>query len=189
MKRLVLISTLLATLAGCAGHQPSHLALSPMVPSINQQTTATKDIAIQTFDARKANYIVKFANGDDAARLISPSEPTRAIVDNLFKQAFVKAGYQLNSDSNDRMQLHITQLLTTVNESMFSFDANSVISIQVTATNDRHTFTKQYSIKGNLKGPFSADFAQLELELNKLISKLTGEIVNDAELNQFLAQR
>jgi len=39
-----------------------------------------------------------------------------------------------------------------------------------------------------LKGPLTPDFATLELDMNKLLGQLTGEILNDPELNQFLQQ-
>ncbi|GIU28690.1 YajG family lipoprotein [Shewanella sp. MBTL60-007] len=188
MKRLFLLITAAVSLVGCASQGPSHIALNPEVPSITQQTEIELPVALETIDTRPANFIVRFNDGDKAARLVSPSEAPRAQVDLVFREGFSQAGYRIDPSSVNHMQFQLEQLLTDVDEGTFGFEANSQIIINVIAKNANQELTKRYRAKGLLKGPFSADFATLELEINKLLGELTSDIINDPELNHFIQQ-
>ena len=189
MKSLVLVIAAAFTIIGCASHAPTHIALNPQVPSITQQTSMQLPIAIDTIDTRSANFIVRFNDGDNAARLVSPSEAPRVLIDQVFRDGFAKAGYNVAENYTiDHLQFQLEKLLMDVDEGTFGFEANSQIVINVIAQNGNQSLTKRYRVKGLLKGPFSADFATLELELNKLLGELTHDIINDSELNQFIQQ-
>lgn len=188
MKRLILLFTASVLLSACANQTPSHIALHPQVPEVQQQTNSHQTLAIETIDTRSANFIVRFNNGDDAAKLVSPSEAPRKQIDSVFRAGFTQAGYQIDPSSVKHMQIQLEQLLTDVTESTFGFEAKSNIIINVIVKNTSQELTKRYSARGTLSGPFSADFATLELEMNKLLGQLSGEILNDPELNQFIQQ-
>ncbi|BAJ03323.1 YajG family lipoprotein [Shewanella violacea] len=188
MKRLILLFTASVLLSACANHAPSHIALHPQVPKVQQQTNSRQTLAIETIDTRSANFIVRFNNGADAAKLVSPSEAPRKQMDRVFRAGFTQAGYQIDPSSVKHVQIQVEQLLTDVTESTFSFEAKSNIIINIIAKNSRQVLTKRYSARGTLSGPFSADYAQLELEMNKLLGQLSSEIINDPELNQFIQQ-
>lgn len=188
MKPLILVIAAAFTVIGCASQAPTHIALNPQVPSITQQTSMQLPIAIDTIDTRSANFIVRFNDGDNAARLVSPSEAPRVQMDQVFRDGFSQAGYRVDPSSVKHLQIQLEQLLTDVDEGTFGFEANSQIIINVIAQNSNQSLTKRYRAKGLLKGPFSADFATLELEMNKLLGELTRDIINDPELNQFIQQ-
>lgn len=188
MKPLILVIAAAFTVIGCASQAPTHIALNPEVPNINQQTNIELPIAIDTIDTRSANFIVRFNDGDNAARLVSPSEAPRVQMDQVFRDGFSQAGYRVDPSSVKHLQIQLEQLLTDVDEGTFGFEANSQIVINVIAQNTNQSLTKRYRAKGLLKGPFSADFATLELEMNKLLGELTHDIINDPELNQFIQQ-
>ncbi|MEZ9821581.1 YajG family lipoprotein [Shewanella sp. 10N.286.45.A1] len=188
MKPLILVIAAAFTVIGCASQAPTHIALNPEVPNINQQTDIELPIAIDTIDTRSANFIVRFNDGDNAARLVSPSEAPRVQMDQVFRDGFSQAGYRVDPSSVKHLQIQLEQLLTDVDEGTFGFEANSQIVINVIAQNTNQSLTKRYRAKGLLKGPFSADFATLELEMNKLLGELTHDIINDPELNQFIQQ-
>ncbi|MFV0511958.1 MAG: YajG family lipoprotein, partial [Shewanella algae] len=188
MKRLATLMLGSALLFGCASHTPNFIALSPELPAVTPQTSLEPALALQTLDTRTANFIVRFNEDGKAARLVSPAEPPRAQLDQLFRQGFAKAGYRIDPASGKEVQLQLIELLTDVDESSFGFEAKTNVSINLLAKNSSHTLTKRYKAKGLLKGPFSADFASLELDMNKLITQLSGEILNDPELHSFLQQ-
>ncbi|WP_076412933.1 YajG family lipoprotein [Shewanella sp. UCD-KL12] len=188
MKRLFLLITASIFLSACASQTPSHIAIHPQVPEVQKQSHSRQTLAIETIDTRSANFIVRFSNNDNAARLVSPSEAPRKQLDELFRQGFTQAGYQVDPSSVNHMQFQLEQLLTDVDESTFGFEARSNIIINVIAKNSNQELTKRYSARGTLSGPFSADFATLELEINKLFGQLTADILNDPELNSFIQQ-
>ncbi|NMH66999.1 YajG family lipoprotein [Shewanella salipaludis] len=185
MKRLLLLIVSSLALTACAGHAPTHIALSPQLPAVNQQAQG-QPLAIETLDTRSANYIVRFKDGDKAARLVSPSEPPRIQLDQVFRAGFAQAGYQIDPAAATSLQIRLEQLLTDVEEGHFSFEANSQITIDVVAKNSSQELSKRYRAKGHLTGPFGADYASLELDMNKLLEQLVRDILNDPELNQFL---
>ena len=90
--------------------------------------------------------------------------------------------------ATNHMQLQLEKLLTDVNETTFGYEASNDIIINVIASNSSQTFTKRYTARNTVSGPLSADFATLELAVNELLSDLTGKIINDPELNQFIQQ-
>jgi len=135
MKPLLLVMATAFSVVGCASQAPTHIALNPEVPSITQQTDVERPIAIDTIDTRSANFIVRVNDGDNAARLVSPSEAPRVQIDQVFRDGFSQAGYRVDPSSVKHLQIQIEQLLTDVDEGTFGFDANSQIIINVIAQN------------------------------------------------------
>lgn len=188
MRRLTLLIATAGILFGCASNAPTHMALNPQLPAISAHTMAAKPIAIEMIDTRSANFVARFNHDGDAARLVSPSEAPRQQLDTVFRQGFSQAGYQIDPAATNHMQLQLEKLLTDVNETTFGYEASNDIIINVIATNSSQTFTKRYTARNTVSGPLSADFATLELAVNDLLSDLTGKIINDPELNQFIQQ-
>ncbi|NKF49615.1 hypothetical protein G3R49_03370 [Shewanella sp. WXL01] len=189
MKSPVFILLAALGLSACASHQPTHIALNPSLGAVAPQTSMATQVHVETIDTRKANFIVRIHNGDDAARLISPSEPVRQQLDKVFRQGISEAGYSISPSSFRTVQFQLDNLLTDVTETTFGYEAKTQVTINVVATNRTQEFTKIYKGRGTLTGPFNSDFATLELDINKLLDKLTGEILNDAELHQFIQQQ
>ncbi|WP_076541255.1 YajG family lipoprotein [Shewanella sp. UCD-KL21] len=188
MKSLPLLLCTSLFLSACASYTPTHIALNPSVPQPLNQIDQYATVAVNTIDVRKANFIVRFNKEGEAAELISPSEPIRQQLDSVFKQAMTKVGYQVDPAATNSAEFQLDYLLTDVTESTFGFEAKTTLTINVVAKNQTQEFTKIYNAKGLLKGPFSPDYATLELDMNKLIDELTSKIINDAELHHFLQQ-
>ncbi|QLE86428.1 MULTISPECIES: YajG family lipoprotein [Shewanella] len=177
----------IAILAGCASSQPTHIALSPQAPNVEVQTQSSQRLAIETIDTRKANFVVRMHKGDDAAKLVSPSETPRKQIDSLFRDGFRQAGYVIDPSATEHVQIQLEKLLADVNENTFGYEANTEVVINVIANNSRNrTLTKRYTAKNNHSGPFSPDFAKMELAINQLIADLSRDILQDPELNQFI---
>ncbi|MBV7315913.1 YajG family lipoprotein [Shewanella sp. NIFS-20-20] len=181
---LILLSTLL--LAGCASTPPNVIVLAPSVSGITAQIQQSTPLAITTLDTRKANFVVQFNQEDEAAKLVSPAEPPRQQIEAMMRQGFTDAGYQIDPASSTELTLALQTLLTQVDENALNYEASTLIIINVVATRGNQTLSKQFSNRGLRTGPFSADFASLELELNSLLAEISTAIITDSELNQFL---
>ncbi|KFZ36396.1 hypothetical protein HR45_16365 [Shewanella mangrovi] len=188
MRLLFALLTITALLTGCAANSPKTLVLSPEIPPATAQTSSLISLALKSKDMRSISYVVRFMDDDKVERLVNPAESPRITLERLFNQALANAGYQIDPASSRDFEIVVDQVVTDVDESMLGFEANTHLMMTVNASNQNRTFTKRYSATSRLKGPFKADFASLELDINKLITQLSGQIVNDPELNQFLQQ-
>lgn len=186
MKLKVSFIALSLLLSGCASHTPTNIILNPQLPVIDQQTLGHYPISINTVDTRTANYIVKFNNNDRAAKLVSPGESPRLQLDQTLHAGFTKAGYDVNTNAKNHIEVKLRQLVTLVDETTFGYKANSNIVINIVAHNTHQTLTKQFKAHSVLEGSFSVDYATLELQLNDLLLELNKKIINDVELNQFI---
>ncbi len=174
-------------LTACATSQPSHVALNPTLGVINQQPSMLTPLRIETIDIRKANFIVRIHQSNGAAaKLISPSEPVRQQLDEVFRQGLIVAGYSTSANASQSVQFQLDTLLTDVTETTFGYEAKTQVTFNVIAKSNTLEFTKIFNGRSTLTGPFSSDFATLELDINSLLDKLTTEILNDAELHQFI---
>lgn len=188
MPKLLLIFISILALIGCSSKPPAQIALNPAAPIVKPLAGELPTLQLTTLDTRSANFIVRFNRDEKAAKLISPAEPPRAQLETIFSQAFLDAGYTTATQSETRLELQLSNLLSDVSESSFGYKAEHIITIDVIAQQPLKVLTKTYRAKGTLEGPFSTDVAAIELELNQLLGQLTSNIVNDPELNQFLQQ-
>ncbi len=186
MKRLLLTLTFPLLFAGCASQNPTHMAFSPQVPNIRQQTAQLVPIALETVDTRTVDYVARFIEEGTKTRLVGPSEPPKLLLDEVFRAGFAQAGYQIDPSATNSVQIQLEELQMDITKKTFGYEAKHSVLIAVQAKNSTQELVKRYKAKGTLKGPLTPDFATLELDMNKLLGQLTGEILNDPELNQFL---
>ncbi|MCL1141392.1 YajG family lipoprotein [Shewanella gaetbuli] len=180
----LLLCALLTT--ACASFEPTHIALNPTLGPVNLHTQLDVPIGVEVVDTRSKNYVVQFDQAPKQPRLVSTSEPIRVQLDSIFRRGMGKAGYVIDPAAPKRVQFQLEYLLTDVIDNTLNYEAKTRLVIKVKASNSTQEFTKTFSGNGYLKGPLSPDFATLELDINKLIDKLTTEILNDNELHQFL---
>lgn len=188
MKNIFIALSLGLMLTACASNEPTHIALNPSLGPVALQTQNNTPVFVEVVDTRSKNYVVQFDQAPKPPRLVGSSESIRSQLESVFRSGMVKAGYMLDPASAKRVQFQLNYLLTDVVDNTLNYEAKTRLVINVKASNARQEFTKSFNGNGYLKGPFSQpDFATLELEINKLIDKLTTEILNDDEIHQFLA--
>ncbi len=186
MKKSVSLLAAVLLFGGCAGSPSNYLALSPDVPAV--ASTAQGRIALTTEDARTSMDAVRITKGDEAPTLMGTGEPPAQQLGELFRSAYRQAGFTLDPAATNLLEFKLERLHSDINETLIGYEAANEIVISAYARNSQQIFSKRYSAKGSMKGPFSLDLATLELEMNKLITRLAADIVNDPELNQFLMQ-
>lgn len=187
MKSIITALAIGMMLSACASKGPEKIALGPEQPQIQVQTNQPTPLMLTASDLRTINYVVRF-NDEKPPRLVGTMQDMRGLTEQFFRKGFNTAGYQIDPASATTLELRLEQLQTDVDESLLGFEAVTNLAISVQASNSSHTFSKRYSATSRMKGPLSADFATLELDINKLMTKLSAEIINDPELNQFLQQ-
>lgn len=188
MKRLLLTLTFPLLFVGCASQKPTHMAFSPQIPDVKQQISRTIPISLETLDTRNVEYVARFIEEGTKTRLVGPSEPPKLQLDEVFRNGFAQAGYQIDPGASHSVQIQLEELQMDVTKKTFGYEAKHSVMIAVQARNSTQELVKRYKAKGTLKEPLTPDFATLELDMNKLLGQLSGEILNDPELNQFLQQ-
>ncbi|MBT1444667.1 hypothetical protein KJI95_09060 [Shewanella sp. JM162201] len=186
MKKTLIMLSAIAMLGGCAGRPSNYLVLSPDTPAVS--ASAHGSLALRTDDARNNQTAVLITTNDDAKKTYTMGEPPAEVLGEVFRKAFSRAGYDLDPGASNSLEIKIERLQSNIKESMLGYEASNEIVISTYARNQQQIFTKRYNIRGTMKGPMSLDLATLELELNKLLTKLAGDIVNDGELHQFLSR-
>ncbi|MCL1073697.1 YajG family lipoprotein [Shewanella dokdonensis] len=187
MKSIIAALTIGIMLSACASQGPDKIALGPESPQVQVQTQQPTPLALSASDLRTVNYVVRF-DDEKSPRVIGTMQNMRDLTEQLFRKGFSNAGYQIDPASGTTLEMRLEQLQTDVDESMLGFEAVTNLAFSVQASNSQQTFSKRYSAISRLKGPLNADFATLELDINKLMTKLSAQIISDPELNQFLQQ-
>lgn len=186
MRLFVTLATVSYLLMGCA-NSPKTIVLGPEIPQVSSSAASNMTtLALSSQDQRSANYIVRYMDGDEVSRYVSPAETPNLTLERVFNQALTQAGYQIDPASNRSLSIVVNNAVTDVDESLLGYEAKTQLAVTINATNENRTFSKSYSGTSSLKGPMSADFATLELDINKLMTQLSGRIINDPELDQFL---
>jgi uncharacterized lipoprotein len=185
MKLFFMISGIALFLSGCAS-EPTHVALNPELPLINTQVSGQQSLSLSSSDTRNNNVVARFLKDGKVVRVMNPSEPPTGQLQQVFREGFSRAGYQIDPSSATGVELQLSTLNTDIEEGMLGYEANTKLVIDVIARNEQQVFSKRYRNVGKFKRPLGLDMATLELHLNKLMGELTGEIINDPELNSFL---
>lgn len=89
MKKLLLTLTFPLLFVGCASQNPTHMAFSPQVPDISQQTTRPVQISLDTIDTRNVEYVARFIEEGTKTRLVGPSEPPKLLLDEVDRKSVV----------------------------------------------------------------------------------------------------
>lgn len=186
IKTYLMLLAFWITLCGCATQPENTINLTSDIQGINKTQIAPVSLTINTADLRTANYIVKY-DADDAAQLLSPTSSPRVIVNEMIKNGFIERGVTINSDGKVRLQIVLEDLLTSVKQNMFSYQADTQIKMQVNLTKGELHLAKTFTTEGSMSGPFKVTQTELQNELNKLIAEACLSIVNDPQISKFIS--
>ena len=174
---------------GACSSAPHPILLSPSVPVSQQKINAFSPINIQVIDQRKANYLVEINGSDAEKRLLAPAVPPRTLLQKALIAGFNRANVSVTEQAPVTLDFYLDQLLVKVEQSTFDYDAKTSLILKVKGDSNKHTFSKDYKVNGTMNGAFKLDNATIEQELNRLIDKLTTDIINDRQLHQFLSKK
>ncbi|WP_133408075.1 YajG family lipoprotein [Parashewanella tropica] len=187
MKTRALLFMLSMTLAGCASKAPTQIVLSPSVPHLSSVQTGISAISLQVVDRRQANFIVRQDSSATENHLVAPAVPPSKLISQVLTQAFENQHIAVTPQAPIRLTIYIDDLLADVIQESFEYQVSSKVILSLEAVKGIHSFKKRYQVTGSLSGSLQLDYSQLELELNKLIDQITSDVLNDSELNEFMA--
>ncbi|GAA5190681.1 YajG family lipoprotein [Ferrimonas gelatinilytica] len=180
-----LIALFLTTLlAGCAS-QPEALVLAPLSPQPQLQAPP-QSIALTSEDQRTAHYLARIQRGGNPAELVPATTDPRQLLEQGLADGLGRMGYRTGAAGTVTLSLKLEQLGIDVDQSLFKHSADSNLVARIVAQKGDKTLVKRYQTKGNFKGPFKAEPARIEQEMNDRMAQLLDAILNDAELHQFI---
>lgn len=163
-----------------------HVIVNPELSTANSNAFQQKQAQISFTDLRKANHIVQILRANEAAELYSAQQPLVDIIKVSLSSGLKKNGLQLQPLATTQFNVIIDSALISVQQELVKYTAHNEIQIRVIAKNGQGALTKTFKISGNSNGPFKADVAVLERDLNQQLAKLLTQITQNQELQNFV---
>ncbi|GLS89139.1 hypothetical protein GCM10007916_02060 [Psychromonas marina] len=171
---------------------PSSLQLTPKLDENISVTKIKSDKkwSLTSQDLRTERYLIAISSGDDVATLINESTSTRTLIEQTLKTHWLKQGHQISNKGVNGYQIDIQllKLLAEVEQNTMNHETDINLVIKVQLKSETTTFSKTFRSHYEEKAPFSASVTDLAQQLNKQLSQLLDQIVQDPEVNDKLAQ-
>ena len=173
-------------LSGCASYEPTNIALNPQLGAVTLHTEKDTPVTVSTFDTRQSTTVMRITEKGEANKMYGTYEPLTSQLDVLFKRGMARAGYEVSPSAVHSIKFQLHYLMTEVIDTTFDYEAKTKLVINLIASNGTQELSKSFSGSSSMKAPLSPDIADIELQINQLITKLSSEALNDAELHDFL---
>ena len=185
----LLLSVLL--LSACS-NTPTSLQLTPQL-DVNIPTTkieSDKKWLLTSQDLRTERYLIAISSGDEVATLINESTSTRTLIEQTLQTHWLKQGHQFSNKKINGYQIDIQllKLLAEVEQNTMNHETDINLVIKVELKSESTIFSKTFRSHYEEKAPFSASVDDIAQQLNKQLSQLLDQIVQDPEVNDKLAQ-
>lgn len=183
----LLVSISLFTLWGCSS-TPTYTNITPQLNlEKNGQTfTNLQPWKIDSKDLRIARHVIEITDGDGVAKLINEQQSLRLLVEKSLTQAWIDHGLKTDSNSDYQIEIKLVKALAKVTESTFSYDTSSQMVIDVALSHQGKYFHKIFRSTKQWDGAFNNQIAGITDQLNKQLSLILKQIIEDQELNSQL---
>ncbi|MEG3753829.1 YajG family lipoprotein [Psychromonas arctica] len=183
----LLVSISLFTLWGCSS-TPTYTNITPQLNlEKNGQTfTNLQPWKIDSKDLRIARHVIEITDGDGVAKLINEQQSLRLLVEKSLTQAWIDHGLKTDSNSDYQIEIKLVKALAKVTESTFSYDTSSQMVIDVALSHQGKHFHKIFRSTKQWDGAFNNQIAGITDQLNKQLSLILKQIIEDQELNSQL---
>ncbi|WP_413692840.1 YajG family lipoprotein [Psychromonas sp. KJ10-2] len=185
----LLLSASILTLLGCTA-TPSYTNITPQLQleSNRQVFTNQQPWKIDSQDLRIARYVIEISSGDGVATLINEQQSLRLLVEKSLTQAWTDNNLKLDNNSDYQVDIKLVKALAKVTESTLSYDASSQMIVDVALSHQGKHFHKIFRSTKQWDGAFANQVNNITEQLNKQLSLLLKQIVEDQELNSQLQQ-
>ncbi|WP_409439722.1 YajG family lipoprotein [Psychromonas sp. GE-S-Ul-11] len=185
----LLLNISLFTLLGCAS-TPTYTNITPQV-NLEQNRQAFTNLQpwkIDSQDLRIARHVIEITDGDGVAKLINEQQSLRLLVEKSLTKAWLENGLKTDANSDYQVDIKLVKAIAKVTESTFSYDASSQMVVDVALTHRGKHFHKIFRSNKQWDGVFSNQIDGITDQLNKQLSLLLKQIIEDQELNSQLQQ-
>jgi len=183
----LLVSISLFALWGCSS-TPTYTNITPQLNlEKNGQTfTNLQPWKIDSKDLRIARHVIEITDGDGVAKLINEQQSLRLLVEKSLTQAWIDHDLKIDSNSDYQVEIKLVKALAKVTESTFSYDASSQIVIDVALSHQGKHFHKIFRSTKQWDGAFNNQIGGITDQMNKQLSLILKQIIEDQELNSQL---
>ena len=183
-KSLLVITSLL-TLISCTS-TPSY---TNIMPELNIEKgaytfTNSQPWVINSQDERVARHLIEIVDGDNVAQLINEQQSLRLLIEKSLTKAWTDNQLKIDHISDYKVDIKLVKALATVTENTASYDVSSQMMIKVALTHQGKSFIKLFRSNKQWDAAFSANVANITKRMNKQLSLLLTQIVEDQELNE-----
>jgi len=182
-KSLLMMVSLL-TLISCSS-TPAYTDLMPALSIEKGAYTYSNQQPwkISSQDERVARHVIEVVDGDNVAQLVNEQQSLRLLVQDSLTQAWVDNQLKVDQNSDYKLDIKLVKVLATVTEASVSYDVSSQMMIKVALTHNGKAFIKLFRSNKQWNSAFSTNISNITERLNKQLSFLLIQIVEDQELN------
>lgn len=189
MKSLVISLFGLALLSGCSSSLPLNLHLSPKVAEQTVRYSGNTQAALVANDLRQRPHIVSIRNDDAPATLVNNDVAVNTMLADKLGQALTEQGVIITPNASTQLHLDVIELETKIIKNGTSFNARSTTKLALVIKKPTRKITKQYKTISTRSGAFNPSAAELEEGLNKQLTTLLSDILNDKQLIEELNKK
>lgn len=183
--RIVLLLVLTVLISACAS-APTTLVLSPTSIVSANIPVVSATIGLQVIDQRAQHEVLQIHRAEQAPQHINNSRLVSLMLKKSFHQQLLNQGYQISQTSPITMTVVINEMLISLNQHSFTYDATNKITLKIKLKSNDRQLTKTFKSKGLSHGILSADFAVLERIFNQQLGELISQAANDPAVRTFL---
>lgn len=182
----ILVIALFAFLAGCST-QVTQITLDPegMSPYKRFVPIPLTGLTISVRDLRPQNFLIAIAkNQKEQLQIISSATNVRQSIEQALIQGWQAKGLRLKPGKQVAIEVDIKKLVNKVNQTNLDFQAEIEMQLQVVVDTSKTRLTKQFQSTQTSTGPFKVNVFTQEKLMNRQLSDLIQQILNDSELHE-----
>ncbi|GLX84537.1 hypothetical protein tloyanaT_07890 [Thalassotalea loyana] len=187
MKSIKLCLPLLLVLAGC-GSTPNQVVIAPDFIQTSNLPLNVGQISLNVNDMRTSKHLVQIVKEGQAANLFNSQLPVSDVIEKSLTEALKKRSVSINPNASTKVDITIKDALINVDQHTLKYQAKSDLLLSVAVQTPVGQLTKSYHHKGSSEGPLKADIAVLGRDFNQALTKVLNQMLNDAELTNYINQ-
>ena len=182
MRYLLVIMLLLVS--SCSNN-PTKFILAPQAFLAPSQVLNQSQFSFKVVDNRAMSYTLRVVKEGKSYQL-KTSNNVVAHIESSVSEALSQQGADLNTNSNNQVEIQIAQLQALVSQNTLDYTVTNQVALLINVKTPAGEFSKTYSGDGNFTAAFKMDVATVERELRILTEQVLSQLLQDNSWQAFL---
>ncbi len=188
MKKLLLTTAFIMSLAGCSSTPMQQITIAPKATLASVPLVQNKAVILESRDLRTAQFVAIIDNGGSNVQPIHANANIREVLQAAIADQLISQGYNLLGQSEGTFRVDLIDAVVNVDQSSLSTLLNTSVAIQLDVSVPGKKFTKSYTGKSKSESGSTASVKDMELALNSLLETVLNDMANDKQLGRFMQE-